>query len=629
MRFPTAILLISTIATPALADEGPDTIVVTANRAPQPLDRIGQSISVVNSAKITRRQTATVAEILRTLPGVAIARNGGIGTVASVFIRGADSEQSVALIDGVKLNDPSAPGGGFNFGTLLIGNIDRIELLRGSQSVLWGSQAIGGVVNMITRAPTEALAVNARGEFGYRNGAQIVGNVSGKIGPLSASGGGGYLRTDGISAFSEARGGRERDGYRNYGANANLSLALTEAIAVDARGWYSEGKVGIDGFAPPSFAFGDTAEQSRTREFVGYAGARAALLGGRFRNRVGFAYTDTRRRNDNQGVETFAARGRNERLEYQGIFDIADGWQATAGLERETSRFTSSSFGGAATVGRARIDSVYGQLVATPIRGLTLTGGARRDDHSRFGGATTFGASGVYAIGASGLTLRASYAEGFKAPSLFQLQSAFGNASLRPERARGWDAGIAAQALGGRVEAGVTYFRRTSTDLIAFISCGAPLTGICVDRPFGTYDNVARARADGVEATLTLRPVEALHVQANYTLSNAVNRSPGINFGKQLVRRPRQTMNALIDYRWGFGLTTGATLTYVGASLDDVANVTKLAGYVLADLRLSYPVTRHIALYGRIENLFDERYETAFRYGQPGRAGYVGARLAW
>lgn len=634
MRISTTLLITIGVAAssfaPAMALDAPDTIVVTANRSPQPLSRVGQSISIVDSAELARRQTASVVDILRTVPGVSIARNGGIGTATSVFIRGADSDQTVTLIDGVKLNDPSSPGGGFNFGNLLVGNIDRIEVLRGSQSVLWGSQAIGGVINMITRPPTETLAVNLRGEYGYRDAAQLVGNVSGKAGPLSASVGAGYFRTDGISAFSEARGGTERDGYENYGANANFNLAITDAISIDARGWYSNGEVGIDGFAPPSFAFGDTVETSSTREIVAYTGLNAAFLDGRFRNRLGFALTDTRRRNDDRGAETFAGDGRNERLEYQGVFDISDGWQATAGLERETSRFSSSSFGGAATIGRAQIDSIYAQLVATPVTGMTLTGGVRQDDHDRFGGATTFGASGVYTVSATGTTFRASYAEGFKGPSLFQLQSNFGNQLLRPERSKGWDAGITQSALGGTFEASVTYFKRDTTDLINFISCVRPLTGICVNRPSGTYDNVAQARADGVEVGLALRPVEALRVQANYTYTNAVNRSPGnANFGKLLVRRPQHSTSALVDYSWSFGLTTGATLTHVGASFDNAGNTRKVQGYVLADVRVSYPVTPNIELYGRIENLFDEGYETIFRYGQPGRAGYAGLRLRY
>lgn len=608
-------------------------IVVTANRTAQPLDKVGQSITVVDSAEIERRQTQTVADILRTVPGVSITRNGGIGTSTSVFIRGAESDQTVALVDGIKLNDPSSPGGGFNFGNLLIGNVERIEVLRGPSSVLWGSQAIGGVINMISRQPTQDLSVNLRGEYGYRDTGQLVGNVSGKAGPLSASVGGGYFRTDGISACSEARGGVEKDGYENYGANGNVKLALSDWLSVDARGWYSEGRVNIDGFPPPSFAFGDVNEESRTREIVGYAGVNAALFDGRFRNRLGYAYTDTNRRNvalDGLAIETFAGRGRNERIEYQGIFDVAEGWQLTGGLERETSRFSSSSSGAVPSLGRARIDSAYTQIVASPISGLTLTGGVRHDDHNRFGGATTFGASGVYAISQTRTTVRASYAEGFKAPSLFQLQSDYGNQLLQPERSKGWDAGITQDLVDGRLQASATYFRRNSDDLIIFVSCPSPRTGICTGRPSGTYDNVSKARAEGVEFGLTMQPVDALRLQANYTYTDATNRSPGnANFGRQLVRRPQHSVTALIDYRWGFGLETGFTLSHVGSNFDNANNSRKVEGYVLADLRAALPLTERSEIYGRVENLFDERYETVFRYGSPGRAGYVGVRLRY
>lgn len=605
-------------------------VIVTANRTAQRVDRVGQSVTVIDEAELRRRQTQTVADVLRTVPGVSIARNGGIGTATSIFIRGAESDQTVALIDGVKLNDPSSPGGGFNFGNLLVGNIERIEVLRGPSSVLWGSQAIGGVVNMITRAPTKALRATLRGEYGYRQSGQIVGNVSGRAGPLSASAGAGWFRTDGISAFSEARGGTERDGYENFGANANVNLVLVDGVSIDARGWYSDGRVNIDGFPPPSFAFADVNEESRTREIVAYSGLNAALFNGRFRNRLGFAFTDTQRRNTNRDgapVETFAGNGRNERFEYQGIFDIGAGWQATGGLERETSRFASSSFGGPVARGRARLDSVYGQLVASPLHGLTLTGGVRHDEHSRFGGATTFGASGVLTDHRRGTTLRASYAEGFKVPSLFQLQSEFGNPLLRPERSRGWDAGVTQALVGGSLRASATYFRRESTDLITFISCPPPRNGICVDRPSGTFDNVGRARAEGVEIGLSLQPVAALGIQANYTFTDATNRAAGsVNFGRQLVRRPQHSFTALVDYRWRFGVETGATLTHVGSSFDTPNNSRKVEGYVIADLRIAYPIVNRLELHGRIENLFDARYETIFRFGTPGRAGYIGVR---
>jgi len=632
MRRISVFLLVTTAAiAPALADEAPDTIVITATRTEQPLERVGQTITVIEAGELQRRQTATVVDILRTVPGVTIARNGGIGGTTSVFIRGAESDQTVALIDGVKINDPSSPGGGFDFGNLLIGNIERIEVLRGAQSVLWGSQAIGGVVNMITAPPTEALSVNLRGEYGYRNTGQVVGNISGKSGPLSASAGAGYFRTDGISAYDAALGGKENDGFRNFGANAKVNLALTDTVSVEARGYYSNSKAAIDGYAPPAYDLGDTLEQARTRDLVGYAGVNVALFDGRFHNRLGYAYTDTKRRNidpTSDPVETFAGDGRNQRLEYQGVFDIAKGWQATGGFEREISRYATSSYGGPQTFGRARLDSLYGQLLGTPLPNLTLTAGVRHDDHDRFGGATTFGTSGVWTPGGKGTTLRASYSEGFKVPSLYQLQGDYGNEALRPERSKGWDAGLTQRLLDGAIEASATYFHRDSTDLIDFIGCSKPFTGICFNRPYGTYDNVARARSEGIELALALHPFEALRLTANYSHIAARNRSAASsNFGNQLLRRPQDSASVLADYRWSFGLETGATVTMVGASFEDAANTNRVQGYALADIRVAMPVGHGVEVYGRIENLFDEKYETIYQYGTPGRAGYVGVRL--
>lgn len=620
------ILLTATILSPSIAcaeDDG-ETIIVTAGRGETPLSQVGQSVTVITADDIKSRQSTAVVDLLRTVPGVTFTRNGGLGTSTSVNIRGADSDQTVALIDGVKLNDPSSPGSGFNFGNLLTGNISRIEVVRGSQSVLWGSQAIGGVVNIITREPTEALTFNANAEYGWRDTGQVVGNASGKFGPVSASVGAGYLRSDSFSTYNEARGATERDGYENYGANAKFNIALSDAISVDLRSWYSNGKSGFDAVYIPA----DSLETSQTEELVGYAGLNVALLDGRFRNRFAYAYTDTTRENlDLSGAtpfQTFDAKGKNERLEYQGNFDIIDDYALTFGAETEKSSFRTSSFGGPISRADARIDSFYGQLSASPLTGLTLTAGARYDDHDTFGGKTTLAANGVYSPNDGATTIRASYGEGFKTPSLFQLFSEYGNTALKPESSKGWDTGITQKLLDGAIEVGATWFHRNTSNQIVFVGCGAQV-GICTNRPFGTYDNVARTRAHGLEFGLTLKPVEALTVQANYSWIDAENRANGL----KLARRPSQSVNAAIDYKWAFGLETGATVTHVGDSFDNASNTRRLDGYVLVDLRASYPVTKGFSLYGRIENLFDEQYETIFRYGTPRRAAYAGVRLSF
>ncbi|WP_254606696.1 TonB-dependent receptor plug domain-containing protein [Sphingomonas bacterium] len=621
----------STAGLQRVADAGRD-VVVTANRTATPIDRVGQAVTVLDTATIERRQASNVSDLLLQTPGVTVARNGGVGTTTSLSIRGAETDQTVALIDGIKLNDPSSPGGGFDFGGLLVGNIARIEVLRGAQSVLWGNQAIGGVVNLITRQPTDHLAVNARAEGGWHDTGQGFLNVSDRIGPVSASLGGGYYRTDGNSAFA---GGREKDGYRNHGFNGSVGVALAANLSVDVRGFYSDGRTDIDGYPAPLYAFGDTPDYALTKQAIGYAGVNLGLFDGRLKNRFGYAYTDTRRRDiDPTGgvdTETFRSRGLNNRMEYQGVLDLGPIVQATFGAEREVTRFTTMSPGSPQTIGRAAIWSGYGQLVVTPVTGLTATGGVRHDDHNVFGGATTFSGSGAYSPNGGATVLRGSYSEGFKAPTPYQLQSEYGNAALRPERSHGWDAGVTQRAVGGAIEASATWFHRDSADLINFVSCPeAATSGICVNRPFGTYDNVARATSEGLEATLALRPAEGFEVSGSYTYLDATNRSVGTAaYGRRLARRPSQSVTANVDYRWGFGLETGATLTDVGDSFDDASNARRLPGYVLLAVRASYPVTRNVSVYGRVENLTDSVYQTIYRYGQPGRAAYGGIRLSY
>jgi vitamin B12 transporter len=602
------------------ADADADTIVVTATRTEAKLSEVGKSISVIDAALIEQRQTVPLADLLRTLPGVTIQRNGGLGGVTSVFIRGAQSDQTVALIDGVKLNDAAAPGGGFNFADLLTDNLERIEVLRGPQSVLWGSQAIGGVINLITRAPTDDLSIRASGEFGRYESGRLSGAVSGKVGPTAISAGAGYLTTDGISV---ADGGTEKDGYHLFGAHLKTTTELTDQISLDLRGFYTRSKVDLDGFPPPNYTIGDTDEYQRQQQIVGYAGLNVGVFDGRLRNRIAASFTRIDRDSYDPAaaiVKNFDARGRNLRFEYQGTADLGIA-RATFGAEHqeEKLRTISAFFGPPATArAKANIDSLYLDLHARPVEGLNLGAGVRYDDHNQFGDATTLSADLAYTPNAGSTIVRASYGEGFKAPSLYQLYGDFGTPGLRPEKAKGWDAGIAQKLIGDAVELRATWFQRNTTNLIDF------------DLGTSTYANIVRARARGAEAELRIAPTDDLLFTANYTFTNARNHERSDpNFGKQLARRPRQTVNVTGDYRWPFGLTTGATITHVAGSFDNAANTTRLGDYVLVDLRAAMPLTEAVELYGRIENLFGERYQTAAGYGQLGRAATAGVRLRY
>ena len=615
------------IASPASAQDIPDTpdLVVTATRVAQPASEVGQAVTVIDRAEIERRQTIVVSDLLATTPGVTVTRNGTLGALTGVRIRGAEADQTLVVIDGVRVNDPSSTGGGFDFGNLLSSSVERIEVLRGPNSVPWGSQAIGGVVNIVTAAPTEGVQARANAEYGYADSVFASAGVSGKTGPVSGSLTGGYLRTDGISS---AASGSERDGYRQYGATGRVGVEFAPGIGLDLRGYFADSRVEIDdGFDPKTFVVADGPAYGTTQELYGYAGLHANLADGRFNNRVAFTIADINRDNFSMpgGDVSFLGRGRSERYEYQGDFRPLEQVREVAGVERENSRFNDGS-----TYANTGITSVYGQLIVKPVDILTLTGGVRNDDHDTFGNHTTFGANAALAL-RSGTTVRASYGEGFKAPTLYQLFSAYGNRGLDPETARNFDVGVEQAFLGDRVRAGATYFNRRTRNQIDFRDCSpaeqATIGSICVDRPFGVYDNVARAEADGVELTLALRPVDALTLTANYSYIATENRSAGANFGNDLARRPKQTASVNADYRFAVGLSIGGTVTMVGDSFDDAANTVRLDGYAVGGVRAEFPIGDRFAVYGRVDNLTDATYQTVAGYGTYGRSAFGGVRL--
>ncbi|CAN5132259.1 TonB-dependent receptor [soil metagenome] len=613
-----------------------DDVIITANRSPQAATRVGQSVTVLTERDIVASQTVVVADLLSRTPGVTVTRNGGVGSATSVRIRGAETDQTLVVVDGVKLNDPSAVGGGYDFGNLLTGDVTRIEVLRGAQSTLWGSQAIGGVVNIVTAQPTRPFESSIDAEAGSRDTQYLRGGIGGAgehaTWRLAAS----QYTTDGVSAFA---GGNEADGYENFGVSGRADIRVTDDVSVDLRAVYSDGTTDFDGFAPPTYAFGDTREYGTTKTLVGYAGVNFDLFANRLKNRIGYGYTDTDRVNHNpdQAVTdlTFLAKGRNERVEYQGVFDVREGWTATFGAEHEDASFATSAPADydptpASQTADASIDGYYAQLQAEVVPGLTLTGGIRRDQHDTFGGKTLGQAAVAWVVNGGDTVVRASFGQGFKAPSLYQLYSDYGNTALNPEEADGYDAGIEQYLFDRRVVLSATYFARDTSNQIDFVSCNFPtspdpLCSVGGFPRFGYYDNIAKTEAQGLELAGSAR-LAGVVIDTNYTLTDTENRSSGGNLGRDLARRPRDTANLSVSYVWPFALSTSVAVQYVGDSFDNAANTNRIDGYTLVDLRVSYPINDTLEVYGRIENVGDERYETVRNYGAPGRGTFVGVR---
>ncbi|MFO1504770.1 MAG: TonB-dependent receptor [Steroidobacteraceae bacterium] len=622
--------LLCLAAAPASASDGSlDEVVVVATRLPVPATKVGNTVEVIDQREIEASQAIVVSDLLASQPGIGVTRSGGPGALTALRIRGAEGDHTLVLIDGVQINDPASTGGGFDFGNLMVGDISRIEVLRGAQSTLYGSQAIGGVINIVTAEGGETAGGSVQAEYGSLDSTLLKAAFGGRAGSATGRLAGSWYRTDGISTFGA---GNERDAFRNTSLAGRMGYELGPAARIDVRGYYARSRVETDGYPPPNYVFADAGDYADKRQFVGYAGIELGSPGSSLRHRLAFQATHTDR-DEYSGafgaVSSFGRyRGENERAEYQGSWQVAPGYSAVFGLQHERSRMHNDIDPLSAD---ARLDSAYLQLQAEPVRGLTLTGGYRRDDHDSFGTHGSLQFAAAWQAGPD-TVLRASWGQGFKAPTLYQLYSGYGNPGLAPETARSWDAGIEQHWQDGRLRLSAVYFERTTRQLISFLDCPDPGNTLCSapgHQPFGYYDNTALARANGVELKSVVMISPMLDLSANYTHARSRDRSPGsASFGMQLLRRPKDVANAAVNVHPVAGLTATAALRHVSSSPENDFDVfpparISLRPYTLVDLRIAWQRNEQWQVAGRIENLFDRRYETVHLYGAPGRAAYL------
>lgn len=595
----------------AMADAWDDDIVVTASGFEQPRSETGQAIDIVGRERLDQLQSATIGDALQSVPGVTVAARGGLGGQTSAFLRGGNSSQTLVLIDGVRINDLTSPNGAFDFGTLMTGNVGQVEVLRGPNSIIWGSQAIGGVVKIQSLAPADGFEGRFGAEYGAADTKRMNANIAGTSGLLEGSFGGSYVDAQGISALA---GGTERDGFENFAGNGRLKVNISDGFNLDFRGYYNHATVEYDS----AFGIGANAlPVTRNRQFVGYVGANFVALDGRMQSRIAYTRTDIRRLGTDPVVfsfNNFIVRGSIDRAEYHTAFDVNDALTLTAGLEYERS-FASTSFeGAAADIARNHVVSGFSQIILRLLAGLTVTGGVRHDQYRDYGGQTTLGGNIAFTPNDGRTMLRATYGEGFRAPTLSEGQPPYGNPDLRPETARNFDLGFEQQLLGGKAGFFATYFNRRSTDLIAF--------------SFATFqsENIDRVKSIGVEAGFNLNPTDRLDIRASYTLVDAVNRSTGANFGNRLALRPQHSGSLTVDWQTPFGLSVGSSVLLIGDSFDDASNSVALDGYALVGLRASLPINDRLELYGRVDNIFDVQYTVVAGYNSFGRNAAVGVR---
>ena len=589
----------------------PVPITVTANGLGTDIRNTGQAVTVIGSEEIDRVQGADPARVLRRTPGLSLSRNGGVGGFTGVNIRGANAEQVLVLVDGVRVADPASPAGGFDFGNLLTGTANKFDILRGSNSTIWGSDAVGGVIDITTRAETGmrgSVEYGARDTFFASAGAGV--DDEGVYYGLTGS----WFSTDG---FSTAANGTEPDGFRQFAFGMVSFVDLTDRLEAFAHANFSEGDLEIDGFSfSPPFGLIDSDDTQKTTRHWGDVGL--AWYGNDLTLRASYSLADTARVNrDGSNVETFSSDGHSERLALRGEYRLLGGLVAAFGGEREWSDYT-TSFDAPAETGTT---GAYAQLgwVMGP---LAAHIGGRIDDHEDFGSEASFGGDVSYRFGRD-WRVRASLGEGYKAPTLYQLFSDFGNEALVPERSTSFDLGIEQGQRGEGLHLALTGFRRDSEELIGFASCfTADPPALCDDGRFGFYQNTGRARAQGLEAEAGYDLARGLRLSGVYSFVDAEDRATG----NDLARRPQHFATLFADWQSDFGLNLGADLRVIGASYDDAANSVRLDGYEVLDLRVSHFIGDHLELFGRVENVLDEDYETVAGYGTAGRGVFAGVR---
>lgn len=625
----------------ALASAGasaatPETIVVSATRTAEPLARTGESISVISAADLAATQTLTVGDALAATPGLVAVHNGGVGQTTTIGLRGAGAGQTLVLIDGIRINDPSTTDGEALLGDLFVNAIDRIEVLRGPQSTLYGSDTIGGVVDILTkRGGASPFALSASAEGGSFDTYRLNAAASGTLDALDYGAAANYFHSNGISAADSRNGNNEADGTGNLGLTASTRYHLGDRFSLDLRAIYTNARTEFDdNYLPPAYQLADSPVYNRDTQFFGYAGANLDLLDGHWHNRI--AYIDTLGRRTTYDSpyylplhEDYSYRGEAQRFEYQGIVDLTATDQITYGVETEERSLASNIAGYPDAAGHNRVTGYYAQAQSTLFSELTLTGGVRYDDDQEFGGHTSVKVAAAWTPNDGTTVLHANYGDGFKAPTLYELYSVYSNplAKLKPETAHGWEAGINQNFFGGNLRASLTYFERRTRDQIDFFSCYFVTSAACALRSSvgGYYYNVGRSRSEGIEAEVHAKISDTLALSANLTDMHAVDLASGTD----LARRPHLLANAEAQWtpleRWSFG----AGLAYVGRRFDSAGGYAPLPDYTLVNLYASHRLDSHFELFARIENLFDHRYEPVAGYGAPGRAVYAGIRATY
>ncbi|MEP6608844.1 MAG: TonB-dependent receptor [Burkholderiaceae bacterium] len=602
-------------------------VIISGSRTGSSSAEVGSTVSVITGTELEQRQIRFVSDALRAVPGIAVSRQGPVGTVTQVRIRGAEANHTVVLVDGVKINDPFTSE--VDFAHLLTAQIDRIEILRGPQSVLYGSEAIGGVISIFTQRGDPGTQVDASaevGSFSTRSGSAALRGAAGNFNYAISTN---AFWTDGTNA---SRFGSEDDGYRIETYLARARWAPSDTASLDGSLRYRDSRSRFDpqdfNF-PPGPTFGLVVDGDRRSSGDQFdASLRGRLTTGAIEHQLGFARTRTETDTFADGSFSSGFAGSRTRFDYEGTWRFDASWpQAlTLAAEHESQRFESRGATPQSAESQMRNNDKTGLAAEYQLRLPTqtaLTLSARRDRHQLFDDATTYRVTVAQRLGTR-IKLRTSYGTGIANPTFFEL---FGfiagtfdpNSALKPEKSRGFDIG-ADIAIADSGLLSFTYFNTDLRDEIAG-TFGATTFRSSVTNLAGQ----SKRRGVEIEAHYAASSQFAVGMTYSYTDSKQPD-------GQSEVRRPRHIGSATITYTLPAApasITLGVDHNGRQEDLDfrsfSAARVT-LRDYTLVRLAASYAVTRNLTLTARVENLLDQDYEEVFSYRPSGRAYYAGVQ---
>ena len=578
-----------------------DEIIVKSTRSNSNIYQLGSSVEIITAEDIKKSSFNFVSEALQTSSGVYVSQTGSFGGTATVRIRGASSDQTLVLIDGVPISDPSSPGGGYDFSSLLTSNIDRIEILKGSQSTLWGSDAIGGVINIVTFEKASIPNINLNTEIGSFNTEKIGTdfNIANEHNSLFLS----YdsYKSDGISKADKRDGNDEKDGIgsRSYLLKTNHNIFNSE---LSSNINYRESDVDYDGYG---FATGvtDSDENTKGRQLNWSLSLRKAFLDDLLVNSILFGESEIDRKYYTNNIENFSAKGERKFIRYVGYYSLNDNNSFTFGFENEEVATSGVDFD------TKSIFLLYETLISKNF-GFSL--GLRGDDRNNLASQETPKITAFYNLNDE-WRLRANWGEGFKLPTIFQ--STFfccgaekPNENLLPETSEGYEIGIDYKSSENFNKIGVTFFDQDISNMIDF------------SFSIGGYENVKKVYSKGVEVNFVSK------LRDNITISGSFSKLDSKNeFGSRLSRLPEEKGSLNIDFSLGLKNNFYISLFYNGDEVDPRGEV---SDWFRSDLNFSRNISDKAKIYFKVKNIFDEEYQDIYGYGTEERSFSVGINLS-